>query len=191
MASTPPNLADLRDEIDALDDQLLELLEKRMRVAIEVARLKGDDGLLKLRPKREGAIVRRLSAKATIASDALIAHVWREMMAHSRQSQAAMEVHLYAPRHGAILREAARNRFGRVTPIVEATSAAATIAAATTGEVVAMIELDTGAWRHELPSSVRLFGVLGTGNARAALVGRMDEVDIPDEERAAIAGLGA
>jgi chorismate mutase/prephenate dehydratase len=191
MASTPPNLADLRDEIDALDDQLLELLEKRMRVAIEVARLKGDDGLLKLRPKREGAIVRRLSAKATIASDALIAHVWREMMAHSRQSQAAMEVHLFAPRHGAILREAARNRFGRVTPIVEATSAGAAGAGAPPGAGVGGVERGTGAWRHELPSSVRLFGVLGTGNARAALVGRMDEVDIPDEERAAIAGLGA
>ncbi|MEO7786206.1 MAG: chorismate mutase [Sphingomicrobium sp.] len=191
MASDPPNLSDLRCEIDALDDQLLELLEKRMRVAIEVARLKGDDGLLKLRPRREGAIVRRLSANATIASDALIAHVWRELMAHSRQSQAAMEVQLYAPRHGAILREAARNRFGRVTPIVEAASPAAAIAAAASGEVVAMIELDAGGWQHELTASVRVFGVLGTGNARAALIGRMDEIDIPDEERAAIAGLGA
>jgi len=186
-----PKLADLRDEIDALDDQLLELLEKRMRVAIEVARLKGDDGLLKLRPKREGAIVRRLSAKATIASAALVAHVWRELMAHSRQSQAAMEVHLFAPRHGALLREAARNRFGRVTPIFEAASPADAIAAAASGEVVALVELDGGGWWHELPSSVRLFGVLGTGAARAALVGRMNEADIPDDERAAIAGLGA
>lgn len=191
MSGTPPNLSDLRDEIDALDDQLLDILEQRMRVAIEVARLKGDDGLLKLRPRREGAIVRRLSAKASIASDALIAHVWRELMAHSRQSQAAMEVHLFAPRHGAVLREAARNRFGRVTPVIEAASPEAAIAAATSGEVVAMVELDTAGWRHELPPSVRLFGVLGAGGARAALVGRMNEADIPEDERAAIAGLGA
>ena len=129
--------------------------------------------------------------KSFAGAGAPAAHRSVTQRAQKEQTQAAMEDHLFAPRHGAILREAARNRFGRVTPIVEATSAAATIAAATTGEVVAMIELDTGAWRHELPSSVRLFGVLGTGNARAALVGRMDEVDIPDEERAAIAGLGA
>ena len=51
MTDVPPNLTDLRDEIDALDDALLEILERRMAVASEVARLKGDDGLLKLRPK--------------------------------------------------------------------------------------------------------------------------------------------
>lgn len=180
-------LTQLRNEIDALDDALLDILEARMRVAIEVARLKGDDGLLKLRPKREGAIVARLANKATIASEALIAHVWRELMAHSRQSQAAMEVHLYAPRHAVELREAARERFGRVTPIVAAESPDEAIAAAATGEVVALVELDGGAWQRALPEGVAMFGVLGPARAPAVMIGRMAEADIGDDDRAAIA----
>ena len=189
MTSTPPNLDNLRDEIDALDDQLLDLLERRMEVASAVARLKGDDGLLKLRPKREGAIVARLAGRARVASEALIAHVWRELMAHSRQSQARMEVRLFAPNYGVELREAARERFGRVTPIVEAVSPKEALAAAATDEVVAVIEVEQTPLAWTLPAGVSLFGVIGSAGARAVLAGRMADVDIPDAERAALAGI--
>ena len=184
---TPPNLDELRVEIDALDDALLELFERRMGVAIKVARLKGDDGLLKLRPKRESAIVARLAAKASIATPALIAHVWRELMAHSRHSQAEMTVQMYAPTAAVALREAARERFGRVTPINVAESPAAALAAAANGEVVALIELDGVTW--ELPKGVRIFGAVETAGARAVMAGRMAEADIPNEELAAIAAV--
>ena len=184
---TPPNLDELRVEIDALDDALLELFERRMGVAIKVARLKGDDGLLKLRPKRESAIVARLAAKASIATPELIAHVWRELMAHSRHSQAEMTVRMYAPTAAVALREAARERFGRVTPIIVAESPAAALAAAANGEVVALIELDGVTW--ELPKGVRIFGAVETAGARAVMAGRMAEADIPNEELAAIAAV--
>jgi chorismate mutase/prephenate dehydratase len=183
----PPNLDELRVEIDALDDALLALFERRMGVAIKVARLKGDDGLLKLRPKRESAIVARLAAKASIATPALIAHVWRELMAHSRHSQAEMTVQLYAPTAAVALREAARERFGRVTPIVAAGSPEEALAAAAAGEVVALIEMDASAW--ELPEGVRVFGAIETAGARAVMAGRMAEADIPDDELAAIAAV--
>ena len=183
----PPKLDDLRVEIDALDDALLALFERRMGVAMRVARLKGEDGLLKLRPKRESAIVARLAAKATIATPNLIAHVWRELMAHSRHSQAAMTVQLYAPTAAVALREAARERFGRVTPIVAAGSPGEALAAAAAGEVVALIEMDASAW--ELPEGVRIFGAIEVGGARAVMAGRMAEADIPDEELAAIAAV--
>ena len=183
-------LDDLRGEIDALDDALLALFERRMGVAMRVARLKGDDGLLKLRPRRESAIVARLAAKASIATPALIAHVWRELMAHSRHSQAEMTVQLYAPNAAVALREAARERFGRVTPLVAAGSPGEALAAAAAGEVVALIELDGAKW--DLPEGVRLFGAVETADGRAVLAGRMAEADIPDEELAAIAAvLGA
>ena len=189
MSNDPPNLSDLRDEIDALDDALLDLLERRMAVASKVAALKGDDGLLKLRPKREGAIVARLAAKARIASEALISHVWRELMAHSRQSQARMEVRLYAPHAAVALREAARERFGRVTPIIEAGSPDEALAAAAAGEVVAVIEVGKAPWAHALPDGVTLFGMVGSGGARGVLAGRMAEADIPDAERVALVGI--
>lgn len=183
----PPSLDALRQEIDALDDALLELFERRMAVAMKVARLKGDDGLLKLRPKRESAIVARLAAKASIATPELIAHVWRELMAHSRHSQAEMTVQLYAPGAAVALREAARNRFGRVTPIVSAESPQAALAAASKGEVVALIELDES--RLDLPAGVRIFGAIEAGGARAVMAGRMAEADIPSEELTAIAAI--
>lgn len=182
-----PRLDDLRQEIDELDDALLDLLERRMAVAIKVAKLKGDDGLLKLRPKRESAIVARLAAKARIATPALIAHVWRELMAHSRHSQAEMAVQLYAPTADVALREAARERFGRITPIVVAGSPGEALAAAANGEVVALIELDGAAW--ELPDTVRLFGAIEVGDVRAVMAGRMAAADIPEAELAALAAL--
>ncbi len=182
-----PNLDELRVEIDALDDALLALFERRMGVAMRVARLKGDDGLLKLRPRRESAIVARLAAKASIATPELIAHVWRELMAHSRHSQAEMTVQMYAPTAAVALREAARERFGRVTPIVAAGSPEEALAAAAAGEVVALIELD--GVTLELPEGVRIFGAVEAGGARAVMAGRMAEADIPDDELAGIAAV--
>lgn len=187
MADDLPKLAQLRDEIDTLDDALLDILEMRMKVAIEVARLKGDDGQLKLRPRREGAIVARLAGKATVASEALISHVWRELMAHSRQSQAEMAVQLFAPHNSNVLLQAARDRFGRVTPIVAAGSPQQALAAAAAGEVVAVIELGTERWWDVLPAGVVPFGLLGKGKVQAVMAGRMAATDIADEDRAALA----
>lgn len=187
MTQPPSKLTDLRDEIDALDDALLDLIERRMLVATKVAALKGDDGYLKLRPKRESAIVARLAGRASVATPVLIAHVWREMMAHSRQSQASMSVQLFAPTAPALIRERAREQFGRVTPIIAAESPATALEAAAAGEAVAVIEVGDEPWWLALPDGLVMFGLVGDEQHQAILVGRLAEADVSDEQRTAVA----
>lgn len=71
-ANTEPHLDNLRAEIDALDDVLLDLIERRLALAGKVAARKGQDSLIKLCPRREAGIVARLTARARLATPTLI-----------------------------------------------------------------------------------------------------------------------
>ena len=53
---------ELRTEIDAIDSQLLDLLNRRARLAIEVARLKEQEGSPLLDRERERTVVSRACA---------------------------------------------------------------------------------------------------------------------------------
>jgi chorismate mutase-like protein len=53
---------ELRAEIDAIDSQLLDLLNRRARLAIEVARLKEQEGSPLLDRERERTVVSRACA---------------------------------------------------------------------------------------------------------------------------------
>lgn len=57
--SLPPELANLRDEIEAIDRALVELIARRVTAARDVGRAKRDRGLPILDPAREAAVVRR------------------------------------------------------------------------------------------------------------------------------------
>ena len=75
-------LEDLRTEIDAIDNELLALLERRIAIGRRVADAKGASSGPFLRPGREAIILRRLVAAATGDVDiAVIERVWREILA--------------------------------------------------------------------------------------------------------------
>ena len=114
-----PRLADARRAIDALDDELLALIERRFALSAEVAALKqADDGHLRIRPKREAEVLARLTARATTATPELIAHVWRELMAHSVQAQVPTTLVLHAPAAAVSgLGAGMRERFGRAAAL--------------------------------------------------------------------------
>ena len=57
-------LDDLRQRIDAIDDQILDLLEKRAAAVAEIAAAKKDASLPTYDPTRERAVLERLSAHA-------------------------------------------------------------------------------------------------------------------------------
>ena len=58
MADVAPSLAQLRAEIDRIDDELLGLLESRVAIGRRVAAAKGDASGPYLRPGREAAILK-------------------------------------------------------------------------------------------------------------------------------------
>lgn len=137
----PPALEALRSEIDALDDQILALIERRVALARKVARAKRPAQSVSLvRPDREEQVIDRLSALSTMPRGSL-ATVWRELMALSLQAQRRTDIVIHAPTDpsGTTARSAAR--FGAAAPIVAVDSVEAALARARTGAAVAVIEL--------------------------------------------------
>ncbi|MGL5096972.1 MAG: chorismate mutase, partial [Planctomycetia bacterium] len=61
--SKGPSLQSLRGQIDKLDDQLLALINERARLAIEVGRVKSDQGVEVFSPAREDEILQRMKER--------------------------------------------------------------------------------------------------------------------------------
>ncbi len=78
-------LQPLRDAIDRVDAQLVELLNERARLASEVGRLKGEVDAPVLRTEREAEVVRKVTSgsKGPLTAAAL-ANVFRETMSACR-----------------------------------------------------------------------------------------------------------
>lgn len=140
----PPALAAVRAEIDRIDDAILDLVERRLAVAEAVAASKEleGDAWLKLRPRREAAVIARLTERATLASPVLVGQLWRTLMAHGLQSQAPMEIVICAGRDAVAMLERVRARFGLAAPVRWVSTAEQAIGAARAGEAVAVIECD-------------------------------------------------
>lgn len=82
-------LEECRVAIDALDDQILDLLARRMEVARQVGRLKAENGMPVLQPERERVLLERLAARAGQGlSGAELQEVWQAILACSRRAQA-------------------------------------------------------------------------------------------------------
>src|SRR5687767_9624219 len=117
-------LGALRAELDRIDDEILQLIERRLAVSTDVAARKNEAGdrHLKIRPGRQAEIVERLRGRATLARPELIAAVWRDLMAHSLQAQARTEL-ILAPSDSPDLLEArVRALFGSAAPLRWASS---------------------------------------------------------------------
>lgn len=85
------NLAQLRAQLDALDDALAELLARRAALSLRVGELKRRTGSAVHQPEREAAVLARLcslsAAKNSPLSPAQLQNIYREIFAVSRQLQ--------------------------------------------------------------------------------------------------------
>lgn len=90
----------LRQEIDAIDDQMLKLLAQRFAATEKVRASKAQDGSLSsspFRPAREAAMMRRLIGEAgKDLSPELLVRLWRVLLSASIQSQAPVTLHMDA-----------------------------------------------------------------------------------------------
>jgi chorismate mutase / prephenate dehydratase len=93
------SLETIRREIDALDDQIAELLIKRFEITGQVRGLKQIEPSawpLPLRPTREAAILRRLIARAKLGgiSPDFMVRLWRTILNESTARQAPVTLHV-------------------------------------------------------------------------------------------------
>ena len=94
MTDVDAGLVEIREEIDALDDALLDLLNRRARAALEVGAVKRGEAEPRFyRPEREAAVVRRLAANNEgPLADRDVARLFREIMSTCRALEQRMTV---------------------------------------------------------------------------------------------------
>ena len=105
-------LAELRVQIDAVDLELLELLNRRAALANEVGDIKRHEGSVVFRPEREAQVIHGLQ---TANQGPLKAHnvatIWREVMSACRALEAPQRVAYLGPA-GTFSEQAAVQFFG-------------------------------------------------------------------------------
>lgn len=112
----------LRSSIEEVDDQMLELLQRRARVVLELAEHKRAAGLPPHEPEREARLFKRLTEAATAAGSALptssIRAVFREVLSACLSLEQLQRVAYMGP-GGTFSHIAARAAFGMAAEYVE------------------------------------------------------------------------
>ncbi len=83
------NLQDIRGQLDQIDDQLIDLFARRMRLVSDVAAYKKENGLPVLDSGREDAILERLTRKAGVELAPYAKRLYQTLFTLSREYQAA------------------------------------------------------------------------------------------------------
>jgi chorismate mutase len=133
MSSPNPSLDLLRQEIDAIDIAIHDLIVKRGTIVEDIRKIKKHAGPA-LRPGREAAIMRGLAAKhqGPFPLPALVC-LWREMMGGFTHMQQPFSAAVYAPADNDAWLRIARDQYGSLTPLSRFPSASACVRAVAEG----------------------------------------------------------
>ncbi|MFA5984173.1 MAG: prephenate dehydratase [Methylococcaceae bacterium] len=151
MTSITP-LSELREKIDSMDAQILQLLNLRAQCAIEVAKTKtaqGEHGVF-YRPDREAQVLRRIrEINAGPLADDTVVFFFREIMSACLALEKPMEVAFLGP-EGTFTQQAAYKHFGHAIKAVPA---------ATINEIF-----------HSVESGLCQFGVVPVENSTEGVI---------------------
>ncbi len=116
-APSASRLGQLRAQLDALDDQIHDLLMQRARIVESVANEGGKKGT-KIRPGREAVILRRLLARheGALPQQAII-RLWREIFGAALIIEGGQTMAVCDGEGGETRLALAREHFGPLTPV--------------------------------------------------------------------------
>lgn len=148
-----PTLADLRKEIDRIDEALHRLLMERGEIIDRlIAVKKSQESGFAFRPAREAEMMRRLVERhrGTLPLDT-VESIWRVIIATFTYVQAPFSVHADLSAGDALMRDSARFHFGFTVPFVPHMGASSVVAAVSEssgdlGLVPAVAIAGAGAW---------------------------------------------
>jgi chorismate mutase/prephenate dehydratase len=98
MSEPAPELQPLRAQIDALDRELLALLNRRAGLALQVGEIKKREGSAVFRPEREAQVIDNLKAAnpGPLATGS-VAPIWREIMSACRSLETPLRIAYLGP----------------------------------------------------------------------------------------------
>jgi len=175
--SATPTLQDVRARIDAIDSELLTLIDERSALAREVvaAKLAAGETGFGLRPGREAQVLRKLLAtRRTAARTPLVVRIWRELMADSLSLQGPFNISVWGGRDPGRAMELTRMRFGAAPAVRQVAKPEEALAAARTKGGVAVVALtpDNAWWARLLAEpKLRVFTTLPCLTAWGPLTG--------------------
>jgi chorismate mutase len=183
MAKPPqaPSLADLRKEIDRIDEAMHELLMERGEIIdrLIAAKRSQDTGTSAFRPAREAEMMQRLVKrhKGLLPLDT-VESIWRVIISTFTYVQAPFSVHADLSAGDALMRDSARFHFGFTVPFVPHMGAAGVVAAVSAskgdlGLVPAVDVASAGAWWSALEF-----------DAAPKIIARLPFVERPDHPAA-------
>ena len=106
------NLADLRVQIDAIDQELLALLNRRARVAEQVGEVKKKEGTPFFRPDRVARVIEQIQqANLGPLKNDHVEAIWREIMSACLALESTVRVAYLGPA-GTFSEQAALQFFG-------------------------------------------------------------------------------
>lgn len=127
-------LDELRGQIDAIDDRLLQLLNDRMEIVRQVGVLKQSNKSVIYRPEREAAIIERLHQKTQgLLNRQAIEAIFLEIFAVSRNLELPEKVAFLGP-EGSFTHGAAESRFGALSDYLPMPSVRSVFEAVQTGK---------------------------------------------------------
>lgn len=116
-SSPTARLAELRTQLDAIDDQIHDLLMQRAKVVQTVTAEGGKKGT-KIRPGREATILRRLLARHSGAWPAqAIVRIWQEIFGAALIIEGGQTLAICGGEEGEARLGLAREYFGPLTPV--------------------------------------------------------------------------
>jgi len=118
-------LDDCRVAIDAIDNEMLQLLNKRMKVVERVGEIKKDSGGAIYRPEREKAIIERLvklnDEDGGLLNKSAIEAIFLEIFAVARNLELPEKIAYLGP-EGTFTHQAAESRFGAMSEYISLNS---------------------------------------------------------------------
>lgn len=189
-------LAALRAEIDSIDDQILELFERRLSVAAQVGKAKDAPSgpHTKLRPDREQAVQARILKQCDPQNREAVEHLWREIVGWGLARQGRLQVQVWAPIDPSKAVDGARLRFGAAADIKLVLDPQAALAHAAEGKGVAVLSIsgDDPWWiglRREW-SMLSVFDGYGGETPTSLAVGKIDPPALPTGRRVVVTAGG-
>jgi len=176
-----PSLADLRKEIDRIDEAMHKLLIERGDIIDRLISVKRsqDTGTSAFRPAREAEMMRRLVKrhKGILPLDT-VESIWRVIISTFTYVQAPFAIHADLSAGDALIRDSARFHFGFTVPFVPHMGAAGVVAAVSEskgdlGLVPAFDIASAGAWWSALEF-----------DAAPKIIARLPFVERPDHPAA-------